>query len=225
MSNPRKVILFGGQGSQHLFSPQAALTAATDAKSSAAAAILLSRCHAIFLEDLHSIETSGSKIFGGQSKHFVSPESLLCPDTAFHDNPIIQSTTIALHQLLRYLAVANESTSSYSALWAQIQEVAGFCSGVLPATVVCASESVEEFIQNAAEAFRLALWTAYRSAAYCEQLLGRSWKDLPWSLIMYGLDQDEVAARLEIFKEQVSLEKSPLQHCELRRKSPSRRVC
>ena len=99
MSNPRKVVLFGGQGSQHLFSSQNASTAAADARSSSAAAILLSRCHAVFLEDLRIIGSAESKVFGDYSKFFVSPESLLCPDATFHDSPILQSTTIALHQL------------------------------------------------------------------------------------------------------------------------------
>ena len=211
MSNPRKVILFGGQGSQHLFSPQSASTAAADAKSSTAAAILLSRCHAVFLEDLHVLGSSTSKVFGDHSKHFISPESLLCPDAAFHENPILQGTTIALHQLLRYLSDATQSASSYADRWDQIQEVAGFCSGILPAAIVCASSSVEEYIEHAVQAFRLALWTGYRSAVYCEQLLGRAWNDLPWSLVTYGLDRDEVSARLEDFKRQVSLYPMPQQ--------------
>lgn len=203
MNSPKKIILFGGQGSLHLFSSQSAFTAAADAKSSTAAAILLSRCHAVFLEDLHAIGATKSKVFGNYSKLFVTPESLLSPDASFHDNPIIQGTTIALQQLLRYLQHATESASSYETLWDEIQEVAGFCSGVLPAAVVCVSRSVEEFIEHAVEAFRLALWTGYRSAVYCEQLLGRQWKDLPWSMVIYGLDRDEVSARLEDFKKQV----------------------
>ena len=205
MSNPRKVVLFGGQGSQHLFSPQSASTAIADARSSSAAAILLSRCHAVFLEDLRTIGSAKSKVFGDHSKLFVSPESLLCPDATFHDSPIIQSTTIALQQLLRYLSYATQSASSYADLWDQIQEAAGFCSGILPAAVVCASSSVEDYIEHAVQVFRLALWTGYRSAVYCEQLLGRPWKDLPWSLVTFGLDKDEVSARLENFKNQVSL--------------------
>lgn len=204
MSKARKVILFGGQGSQHLFSPQNAFTAAADAKSSAAAAILLSRCHAVFLEDLYSIEVTGSEIFNGLSKHFISPESLLCPGPAFHDNPVIQGTTIALYQLLRYLSYSNGSPSSYDILWDEIQEAAGFCSGILAAAVVCTSSSVEKFIRHGVEAFRLALWTSFRSSVYCEQLLGRPWKDLPWSLVIYGLDKDKVAARLKDFRKQVS---------------------
>ena len=204
MNNPRKVILFGGQGSQHLYSQQSASTAITDAKSSTAAAILLSRCHAAFLEDLHALGATKSKVFGNKSKLFVSPESLLSPDSEFHDNPVIQGTTIALQQLLRYLAYSTEGPSSYETIWGDIQEAAGFCSGILPAAVVCASSTVEEFVEHAVEAFRLAMWTGYRSAVHCEQLLGRQWKDLPWSMVTYGLDKDEVLARLEDFKSQVS---------------------
>lgn len=204
MNNPKKVILFGGQGSQHLFSQQNASTAASDAKSSAAAAILLSKCHAAFLEDLHAIGVTKSRAFGNHAKHFVTPESLLSPEPLFHDNPVLQGTTIALQQLLRYLSYATETPSSYESLWNDIQEAAGFCSGILPAAVVCASHSVEEYIEHAVEAFRLAMWTGFRSAVHCEQLLGRQWKDLPWSMVTYGLDKDEILARLEGFRKQVS---------------------
>ena len=197
--------MFGGQGSPHLFSSRNTSTAVADSKSSVAAAILLSRCHAAFLHDLRLLTSTKSSIFGDNSKLFLTPESLLSPGPEFHDNPVVQGTTIAIHQLLRYLSYTVEIASSYENFWHQIEEVAGFCSGILPAAVVCASDSIDQFIEHATEAFRLALWTSYRSALYCERLLGRPQKNLPWSLVVYGLDKDEVSASIEDFRHQVSL--------------------
>ncbi|KAF6241145.1 hypothetical protein HO173_000939 [Letharia columbiana] len=58
----------------------------------------------------------------------------------------------------------------------QIVETAGFCSGILTAAVVASSPSVLESIDHGVDAFRLAFWTGFQSAVYCERLLGRSWK-------------------------------------------------
>ena len=205
MSNPEKVIVFGGQGSPHLFSSRNASTAVADSKSSTAAATLLSRCHAAFLHDLRLLASTKANIFGDTSRLFLTPETLLSPGPEFHDNPVVQGTTIALHQLLRFLSYTDEFASPYEDFWHQIGQVAGFCSGILPAAVVCASDSIEQFIEYATEAFRLSLWTVYRSALYCQRLLGRPQKNLPWSLVIYGLDKDEVCASIEDFRHQVSL--------------------
>ena len=204
MSSSQKVVLFGGQGSSHLFSSSNTSTAVADSKSSAAAATLLSRCHAAFLKDLRLLTSTKSIIFGDTSGHFLSPETLLSPDPQFHDNPVVQGTTLALHQLLRYLSYTDEPPYSYDKFWHHIEEVAGFCSGILPAAVVCASESIDQYIDYATEAFRLSLWTGYRSASYCERLLGGPRKNLAWSLVINGLDKEEVCANLEQFRRQVS---------------------
>lgn len=206
MANVNTLLLFGGQGSlKDLFCPQGTSTAINDAKSCPAAAILLSKCHAVFLEDVQTLGAAKSTLFGHESDLLFSPEKLLAPDVAYHDNPIIQGTVICLHQLLRYLANLEEYGLVYESAFGQVAETAGFCSGILPAAVVASSPSTQEFINHGVEAFRLAFWTGFQSAVYCERLLGRSWKDHPWSLVVFGLSKDQMSSQLRQFRNQVSI--------------------
>ncbi len=203
MSDIKRVILFGGQGSSSLFSSQGALAATNDVKSSVAAAILLSKCHAAFLEEVQGLGIARSEVFGDECDFFNSPEKLLAPDATYHDNPIIQGTTICLYQLLRYLANVRGSELEFKSAFQKILETAGFCSGILPAAVVASSRTVQEYVDFGVEAFRLAFWTGYRSTLYCQKILGRRWKELPWSLVVMGLNEDQMLAKVEDFHNQV----------------------
>ena len=204
MANVSKLLLFGGQGSlKDLFCPKGTSTAIHDSKSCPSAAILLSKCHAVFLEDVQTLGTAKSTLFGADYNLLLSPEKLLAPDVAYHDNPIIQGTTICLHQLLRYLSNLEDCGLEYESAFEQIVETAGFCSGLLPAAVVASSPSLQDFITHGVEAFRLAFWTGFQSAVYCERLQGRFWKDHPWSLVVFGLGRDQMSSQLREFKDQV----------------------
>ena len=175
MANVHRLPLFGGQGSlSDLFCPQGTSAAVHDSKSCPAAAILLSKCHAAFLEDVQTLGAAKSTFFGNGYNLLLSPEKLLAPDVEYHDNPIIQGTTICLHQLLRYLSNLEECGLEYESAFEQIIETAVFCSGLLPAAVVASSSSVQDFINHGVEAFRLAFWTGFQSAVYCERLWGPS---------------------------------------------------
>ena len=211
MANVYRLLLFGGQGSlKDLFCPKGTSTAIHDSKSCPAAAILLSKCHAAFLEDVQTLGTTKSTLFGTDCNLLFSPEKLLAPDVAYHDNPIIQGTTICLHQLLRYLSNLEERELEYEFAFDQIVETAGFCSGLLPAAVVASSHSLQEFINHGVEAFRLAFWTGFQSAVYCERLLGCSWKDHPWSLVVLGLGKDQMLSQLREFKNQARVSDDPV---------------
>lgn len=204
MANIQRLPLFGGQGSLNdLFCPKGTSTAVRDSKSCPAAAILLSKCHAAFLEDVQTLGAAKSTLFGNGYNLLFSPEELLAPDVTYHDNPIIQGTTICLHQLLRYLSNLEECGLEYESAFEQIVETAGFCSGLLPAAVVASSPSLEDFINHGVEAFRLAFWTGFQSAVCCERLLGPYWKDHPWSLVVFGLGKDQMLSQLREFKNQV----------------------
>lgn len=206
MANVNRILVFGGQGSfKDLFSPQGTSTAIRDAKSCPAAAILLSKCHALFLQDVQTLGTAKSTLFGHESDLFFTPEKLLAPDSAHHDNPIIQGTTLCLHQLLRYLSNLVEIGLEYESAFEQIVETAGFCSGILPAAVVASSPSLQEFLTHGVDAFRVAFWTGFHSASYCERLIGRYWKDHPWSLVVFGLGKLPMLSELSKFRDQVGV--------------------
>lgn len=203
MTRIRRVILFGGQGSPSLFSQHTVSTATDDARSSPAAAILVSRCHAAFLEDVLSLGTARAQVFGDETDFFTSPEKLLAPGAVYHDNPIIQSTTICLYQLLRYISSLTQARLDIESASRQTLEIAGFCSGLLPATVVALSNSVEEYIDFGVKVFHVAFWTGYRVTLHGQKTAGHQWKDFPWSLVVTGLNKDQMQEELEKFRYQV----------------------
>ena len=203
MSELGKIILFGGQGSLNQFSSRSALTAANDTKSSPAAAILFSKCHAALLEDLQDLSSGGAEVSWNGYDVFTSPQQLLAPDAAYHQDPIIQGTTLCLHQLLRYLANLEDSGSNVESSFCNVRETTGLCSGILPAAVVASSASVGKFIEFGLGAFRLAFWASYRSALYCQKLLKSGGKEIPWSLVIIGLNKDQILAKIQEFHSQV----------------------
>lgn len=203
MNSSRSVILFGGQGSSTLFSQQAASAAIADARVSSQTAILLSRCHAAFLEALDSLGSAREEVIADGTDFFVSSEKILAPGESYRDNALIQGTTICLHQLLRYLSFIERSSREFESVSRSILETAGFCSGLLPAIVVASSRTVQEYVDYSVEAFRLAFWIGYRSTLYCQKMLGSRWKDFPWSLVLTGMSRGQVAEQLDAFHTQV----------------------
>ena len=157
-AEPHRVVLFGGQGSQSLFSPLSAKLTEQVTNSSAAAAILLSRCHAAFLEDISSLYTTVRKTSGIDPIHFHNSKDIITPREQYHTHGVIQATTICLYQLLHYLAEAERLNASFSSTFCRLLETTGFCSGMIPAIVVASSKTEEEFQRFGVEAFRLAFW-------------------------------------------------------------------
>lgn len=203
MSEIRRVVLFGGQGSPTLFSPQAAATAIEDAQSSSTAAILLSKCHAAFLEEVYSLGSRRKQVFPDQIHTFHSVEKFLAPELAFRDNGIIQGTTICLYQLLSYISSLERRQKSVDSAFQETLETSGICSGLLPAIVVASSRTTEEFIELGVEAFRLAFWIGYRSSLYCQTIPGHHDKELPWLLVVVGLNEGQIIEELKNFNNQV----------------------
>ncbi|KAL9620218.1 MAG: hypothetical protein Q9160_005227 [Pyrenula sp. 1 TL-2023] len=202
MADLSQIILFAGQGSPNLFSEQAASTAAHIARSSPLASILFSRCHAAFLQELSSLDDNMRQEISLDVESFFSPESILKPDASYHKNPIIQSTTICIHQLLEFLSFVETSELDFKSALHLVTETAGFCSGVLPAIAVAASQTSEDYLHYGVTAFLTAFWLGLRSSLYCQKLSSGSSDDLPWSLVITGLKQREVQTKLDEFSEE-----------------------
>lgn len=151
---------FGGQGSPSLLSHQSARQAENDAQSSVAAATFLSRCHAAFLREASFVQASERELF---SNPILSAKSLLYPSPELHSNPIIQSTTICLYQLLRLLAVACINGRDPAAYISSISETSGICSGFLTAAVLASAHNEQDLVDHGVEAYRLAFWMGYRA--------------------------------------------------------------
>lgn len=201
----RRVIIFGGQGSSNIFSSAATLTAEEDAKSSIAGAILLSNCHAAFLKACLSLDLDSRRKLGVDPNNFHELKDFLAPPQRFHDNAIIQGTTICLYQLLHYLAEIALRDPDFDTSRRRILETTGFSSGLLSATVVATSRTIEEYISFGVEAFRLAFWIACRTKINGHKFTNAQDQMKSWSLVVLGLSQDELQARLKEFQEQVGM--------------------
>lgn len=185
------MILFGGQGSLTIFSPHTAAAVEEDARSTSAA-LLLSRCHATFLEEIASLDIESRKLLGVDTAHFTSPRELLVPNAQYHTHPILQATTVFFCQTLHYLAQTQQLHGTFEESFREITETAGFSSGLLPAAVVARSSTSDDFVVSATAAFRLAFWTACRSYLWTLQLekddsnLAEADSDATLSLVIRG---------------------------------------
>ncbi|KAI9672396.1 MAG: Type I Iterative PKS [Caeruleum heppii] len=203
-NGPEAIALFGGQGSLSLFSEKTSAVASSDAVSSAAARLLLSSCHAAFLEEAVAASSDPTESVGVDVTHFSRPDHLLKPDSNLQNNPVVQGTTLCLFQLLRYLSHVAASSSSFEYAADHLSEAAGFCSGVLPAAVVASCRTELEFVAAGVQAFRLAFWIGYRCAAYAEKTLGKQWNEIPWSLVVLGMRKEQLVQSLNDFHSTVS---------------------
>lgn len=202
MKGDRRIVLFGGQASLSPFR-EGGRIALLDSDSSPECALLLSRCHTSMLEEIKCLGEESRNIFC-EDEFWPSPQELLQPTSIHHNNPIIQSTTLTLHQLLRYLAEVTRDIPDKIDIVSNVSEVGGFCTGMFAAVVVAAASSVHDFIDIGVEAFRLAFWTGYRSTKYCQRILGPRWNDMAWSMVFKGLTEDVLRKKLSRFREDVS---------------------
>ena len=199
-----RIVLFGGQGSSALFSPLAALTIQKDAEASVSGLILASKCHAAFLEELSSLDGETKRLLGVDIAHFYALKDFLVPSHDYHQHGLVQSTTLCLYQLLHYLAEIERSGASFGSSLDRILETTGFCAGLIPAVVVAASDTAEKFVRFGVEAFRLSFWIGCRATAASRRVLSNQLPEQSWSLVVLGLDREQVAERLREFDERVS---------------------
>ena len=200
----RRIVLFGGQGTLSLFSSAAARYAEDDVNQFTAPAMFLSGCHVAFLDECLSLDLVSRQKFGLNLTDFRTPKDLLIPQRSFHDNPIVQATTIFLYQLLQYLAEIERSGSSLDASSECTLETTGMCSGLLSGVVVAAARTMQDFISFGVAAFRLAFRIAYRSAMHGYDSDQGQNRKAPMSLVVIGLGRDQVEERLQDFCIQVS---------------------
>ncbi|KAL8717978.1 MAG: hypothetical protein Q9225_004837 [Loekoesia sp. 1 TL-2023] len=210
MEHTSKVTIFGGQGSTSLFLPRTAERAEENLKSSPLTGILISRCYAAYLNEhlLTSCDASTDlKEFSSQKEL----QAFLNPPTSLQSHPIVQGTTLCVHQLLEYLACTGPLTHQVNEGWPQqTDEIVGFCSGVLPAVVVASSRTVEEYIEASVQAVRVAFHIGRRVAEFCEAHLGEHWRERgSWAIaaIHRDIDIGRLREKVEAFNN--TLESNP----------------
>ena len=197
MTHKIRITLFGGQGSNSLFSNRTTTAAVENLNSSTIAALLLSRCHSAFLGEFLRARTTQAPSVIEELAQLANAADLLNPPSALHSNPIIQGSTLCLHQLLEHVArIVPGNRAVSGTLTDQTDEAVGFCSGILPAAVVSSAESAEQYLTYSVHAIRLAFWIGYRVAEFCEQERGRRWRDEgPWAVVLMKKDIDLVWLR------------------------------
>ena len=201
----QRIVLFGGQGSQTLFSDTAFAAIKHIASTSAAAAIFVSRCHAAFLEEYLSLTPPEQQLLGVDLNTLHDQSAFLAPGKDQQCNGLIQSTTICLYQILLYIAEAEQSPVKVGGLTGQIRETTGLCSGLIPAAVIASSSTLVDVLNYGVEAFRVAFWTAYRVVLEGQKQAGDLDKQDTWSLAVLGLSLFQVEEQLKEFCAQVGV--------------------
>ena len=183
------VPVFAGLGSPTLFSERTQSTALVDA-STPEAQLLLEACHEIFRKEIAEMNGEDEGPFGIDLGDFEEVKTLLKPPMRYFKNAVIQNTTLALIQLLRYLAYNDLSSSTEQPL---NLGVAGFCAGLIASTAVATSSGKLQFLARGQTCFTLALLLGIR----CEQQKQKDIvsdpvnPDCPWSLIVDGITVTE----------------------------------
>lgn len=203
-SDTRHIFLFGGQGSITAFSSGAASASINAVKSSAEAAILLSKCHVAFLQDLCSIKNEVYQVYPIDKSLFHNCHTLLSPPERYRKNGIIQATTLLIHQLLHYIAYVGASGDKFDTVSDSIEETTGFSSGMIPALVVASSQNIQQFIQHGVEAFRLAFWVGHYSMLRSRDESDTGFEDQSWLLKLSGIKRSRLQQQLDSYCSRVS---------------------
>ncbi|KAI0465516.1 putative polyketide synthase [Xylaria cf. heliscus] len=180
--------VFAGLGSDTLFSLSTSERAIRDA-SLPESQIILHACHATFRMQISKATDRGH--LSARSINlddFLRPETLLRPDPRYHQNVAIQHTTIYLVQILRYVSHGHKDLD--------IQGVAGFCTGLLPAAAISTTTSTLELLQRVEDLFLVALWIGINADLYRRNEITYSGcaAGLPWAIVVDKLSEEFVSS-------------------------------
>lgn len=181
-----RVVLFGGQGSSTVFSPSTLSAAKDDVHTSPAGLVLLSLCHAALIEEYQSLDQSTKDRLRIDISKFRGPEDLLVPDPSLQTHGLIQLVVITLLQLLRYVKETERCGQGFNTYSEEIIETTGFCSGILSASVVASSPTLNQYTAFAVEAFRLAFWIGCRTFLKSQEIDPTHRQKASWSLVVMG---------------------------------------
>ena len=180
----RRTVVFGGQGAPSIFAADLASLLREWVANSPAASLLLSKCHAAFLEDLRYLDPALQDVLELNSLDFRDGDALLHPKSQYHQHGVLEAATLCLQQLVAYIA-QTEQTGSFEDAFDALSEVTGFCAGQFVAAVVASSRTMDQFIAFGVEAFRLAFTLATRVVAHTKSVEETT---APWMLVVQGMD-------------------------------------
>ena len=200
----RPIILFGGQGSSHIFSPSSSGAAKKNAKRGLHSALLLSKWHVAFLEEIAALGHNLQPSLQLNPSDFLHQNDLLEIPQRLHRNPLIQSITICLYQLLHYVAELEDwRLGKTENSTPKFLETTGICCGLLSAAVVAASKDLSDAVSYGIEALRLAFSIGVRVMLQTQAHTKDADGELSCCLIVMELRRAEVAAELDSFRNKV----------------------
>lgn len=185
-STTRDVLLVSGQGSNnHLANPQTASKLLDLLKQEERETFgrLLKLCRDAFRLEIASATPDEQRLLGDDVfQVFDEPDSLLLPPRKFQSHPIFETASLYLHQILELILFQSHENSHH------VVEVAGICTGVLPAALAGCYTSFfsDDFIAAALQGFRLAFWIGLRA-----EEKNRSTEQMP--------DESEASCLLSVF--------------------------
>ncbi|KAK2611577.1 hypothetical protein N8I77_004910 [Diaporthe amygdali] len=148
-----KIPVFGGLGSDIIFSNATRDQATQDARS-LQGQILAETCHKTFLEEisLASSQADGATII--DLNDFRRPQDIIQPCQRYHHHPVVQHATLSLVQLLRYQSHGLASPRSNNQ---ETVAVSGFCAGLFAAVAAATIQSPLQYFARVEECFRAAV--------------------------------------------------------------------
>ncbi|KAI9661312.1 MAG: Type I Iterative PKS [Bathelium mastoideum] len=188
-------VLFAGQGSKSIFSERVASRLLEFLHQDSLACRFIQACCDSIVTDLSAAAAIAPQCFDETLvENLGAPEMLVKPPPSLHDSPLVQATTLYVHQILEYIIYVKNADHEQPSSQPNIVETAGFCSGMLPALLVASSPdlSSDKFMAHAVGGFRLAFWITFRSAVFSQNIAGGSKTSHPWSLVLFGHSRKQV---------------------------------
>ena len=204
ISSSPPIVLFGGQGSPNIYSAASTRSAQQDAEKSFYGALLLSKWHAAFLEALKSLDPASLQLLEVHPPVFTRQSDLFQPPERLHKNPLIESITICLFQLLHYLTeLEHGCLSKHDDREPPLLEATGICSGLIPAAVAATSKELSDVVSHGLQALRLAFWIGVRIGLRSREHDSDSCKQSSWCLVITGVNKSVVENALAAFVKEV----------------------
>jgi malonyl CoA-acyl carrier protein transacylase len=196
----RDAILFAGQGSTTIFDQGLSDDLAKFVTSSPKASAFLADCLGALRSEIQSLQDQPDvPLRDALLANFPTPLSLAHPSTVLKADPIVQSISLYIHQMLEYMHYASIKQNQ----GVEMAEATGFCSGMIAAVVASSSplRLDSRFFVFAVEAFRLAFWVGLRVAQRSGTQGHTQPEDAPWSLVVSGCDLAEITELISAYNE------------------------
>lgn len=201
-----KISVFGGLGSDIIFSDTTRNQANQDARS-LEGQLLAETCHKVFLEEIRLASSQAVGATGIDLNDFRRPHDIIQPCQRYHHHPIVQHATLSLLQLLRY---QNHGFSSLRSNTRGTVAVSGFCAGLFTAVAVATAQSPLQYLARAEECFRAAVMLGI----VCEQARRKIklfQSRHPWSLVVANIEEEDMLQLISAYSaSKVSDERRPL---------------